>query len=85
MAPHDDECPCDDCRQTSIIKDESRMRPKTEMHAENLLNSLINDATRVEVIEDIGRVVVQSNCKITASLQDEGKTLKIFVERREEK
>jgi hypothetical protein len=37
--------------------------------------------TRLEVIDDRGRRYVEWNCRITESIQDEGRTLKIFVER----
>lgn len=35
--------------------------------------------TRLEVIDESGRVYVNNNCKMELSYQDEGRTLKIFV------
>lgn len=38
------------------------------------------EITRLEIISDKGREYVNNNCKIKLDLQDENKTLKIFVE-----
>ena len=35
--------------------------------------------TRLEVIDESGRVYINNNCKMELSYQDEGRTLKIFV------
>ena len=37
--------------------------------------------TRFEVIDESGRVYVNNKCQIELSYQDEGKTLKVFVEK----
>jgi len=39
-----------------------------------------NKITRIEVITNRGREFVKWNCKIKTEIQDEGKTLKVFVE-----
>jgi len=39
--------------------------------------------TRVEVIDDTGRVLVRYNQEVVLSIQDEGKTLKLFIEERD--
>lgn len=36
--------------------------------------------TRIEIIDETGRAYVRWNTKIELSYQDDGKTLKIFVE-----
>lgn len=38
------------------------------------------EITRLEVIEKTGRKYVHWNCKLRQSIQDNGRTLKIFVE-----
>lgn len=45
------------------------------------VSSAINakELTRLEVIDESGRVYVNNNCKMELSYQDEGGTLKIFV------
>jgi len=59
-----------------------------KVHAEHIVKlhneSLTNKVTRLEVInhqdEPIGRVYSKHNCKnVETSLQDEGRTLKIFI------
>ena len=47
---------------------------QTDMH------QLTNDITRLEVIDSDGRSYSKRGCKIEFSVQDDGKTLKIFVE-----
>lgn len=37
------------------------------------------ELTRLEVIDESGRVYVNNSCKMELSYQDEGRTLKIFV------
>jgi len=37
------------------------------------------ELTRLEVIDESGRVYINNNCKMELSYQDEGRTLKIFV------
>jgi len=45
---------------------------------------MFDNITRFEVIDEkAGRIIVRYNVKIEASLQDDGKTLKIFVSERE--
>lgn len=45
---------------------------------------MFDNITRFEVIDDkSGRLIVRYNVKIEASLQDDGKTLKIFMTERE--
>jgi len=39
-----------------------------------------NDITRLEVIQNSERKFVQWDCKIDVSIQDSGRTMKIFVE-----
>lgn len=43
---------------------------------------MFDNINRLEIIDEKGRSYVEYNCKIKASLQDEGKTLKIFVQKR---
>ena len=43
---------------------------------------MFDNINRFEVIDETGRVYVNNYCKIEASLQDVGQTLKIFVENR---
>ena len=45
----------------------------------NILHD-IKKITRFEVIDKTGRAYVKWDCKIKKSIQDNGKTLKIFVE-----
>ena len=40
---------------------------------------LVSRVTRVEVIDENGRVYTRWNCGVEASLQDDGRTLKLFV------
>ena len=40
-----------------------------------------NKITRFEVIDETGRAYVNNKCQIELSYQDEGKTLKVFVEK----
>lgn len=35
--------------------------------------------TRIEIIDETGRVYVRWDCEITESIQDNGKTVKFFV------
>ena len=41
------------------------------------------ELTRLEVIDESGRVYVNNNCKMELSYQDEGRTLKIFLKKEE--
>lgn len=43
------------------------------------VNKLVAKVTRVEVIDDSGRVYGNRPCRVALSLQDDGKTLKVFV------
>ena len=43
---------------------------------------MFDNINRFEVIDKTGRSYTNYNCKIEAFLQDEGRTLKIFVEPR---
>ena len=50
----------------------------------------LSEVTRIEIInhqdEPIGRVFTKKNCqKVELSLQDEGKTLKIFISKNKDK
>jgi len=47
---------------------------------EKVGDNLYKDVTRFEVIDHNGRSYVSNSVKITPSLQDAGKTLKMFVE-----
>ena len=38
--------------------------------------------TRFEVISDKGREIVEENCNVKLKIQDKGKTLKVFLERK---
>ena len=40
--------------------------------------------TRVEVIDETGRAYVKWNCKVEESIQDQGRTLKLFVSEEDE-
>lgn len=44
-----------------------------------IIPKLLDNVTRLEVIDKQGRVYSQWNCTIELSYQDDGKTLKIFV------
>lgn len=44
-------------------------------------NKDYSKVTRLEVIDDSGRVYVQTQADITVSMQDDGRTMKIFVKR----
>ena len=44
---------------------------------------MFDNITRFEVIDKNGRAVVYDDVKIEASIQDDGRTLKIFVEDRD--
>jgi hypothetical protein len=43
----------------------------------------MNSVTRIEVIDETGRVYARWNVVIHQSYQDEGRTLKVFVKERE--
>jgi hypothetical protein len=43
------------------------------------LSDLLKRVTRVEVIDEKGRAFTRWNVEMTPSLQDEGRTLKVFV------
>lgn len=43
-----------------------------------------NKITRFEMIEENGRSIVKYNCEIELSLQDNGKTLKIFLKNKKQ-
>jgi hypothetical protein len=43
-------------------------------------NHFLKNITRLEIIDDTGRAYVTHNIKITLSIQDEGRTLKIFTD-----
>ena len=51
---------------------------KTEMYMDT------SKVTRFELITENGRSVVEYNCEVELSLQDDGQTLKVFVKRREQ-
>lgn len=46
---------------------------------ENKLKEIQKKITRFEVVDKNGRVYSEWDCKIILSLQDDGKTLKVFV------
>ena len=51
---------------------------------EKINNDLLNDVTRFETIDwtdgvSMGRAFVKYNCKVELQLQDDGRTLKVFV------
>ncbi len=43
----------------------------------------ISKVTRFEVIDDTGRTYSKWDCKVEWQLQDEGRTLKVFVTKQE--
>lgn len=45
---------------------------------------VFDKVTRIEVITDEGRKYVQWDCSLQLSIQDDGKTLKVFVEEKYE-
>ena len=51
---------------------------KTEMYMDT------SKVTRFELITENGRSVVEYNCDVELSLQDDGTTLKVFLKRREQ-
>lgn len=62
------------------------VRKKTAQKALSIIQELQNknkDLTRLEVIDESGRVYINNNCKMKLSYQDEGRTLKIFVNNEE--
>lgn len=40
---------------------------------------IVEEVSRVEVIDETGRQYVRWNCKVEQQLQDDGRTLKLFV------
>jgi len=44
-----------------------------------------NKITRLEIIEDAKRKYVKWDCRITESIQDNGRTLKLFIIDKENK
>lgn len=42
----------------------------------------LDEVTRIEVIDENGRNYVRYDCKTKLSLQDNGRTLKVFIEGR---
>lgn len=43
------------------------------------INELLKDVTRFEIIDDSGRALVRYGIKVELSLQDEARTLKVFL------
>lgn len=41
---------------------------------------ILEDVTRIELIDESGSAYVRHNVAVSYSLQDDGKTLKVFVE-----
>jgi len=40
---------------------------------------LLKNITRIEVIDENGRAYTKWDCKVEESIQDDGRTLKLFV------
>jgi len=59
----------------SLLKDASKIIDE--------LRNKNKELTRLEVIDESGRVYINNNCKMELSYQDEGRTLKIFVDNEE--
>jgi hypothetical protein len=54
----------------------------------NMINSVLENVTRLEVIDhqtpETGRVYVKKDCeKVELSIQDFGKTLKVFISKKD--
>jgi len=68
------------CRDNALEMPRKLARENVELNEES--QQLFNknkELTRLEVIDELGRVYVNNNCKMELSYQDEGRTLKIFV------
>lgn len=48
-----------------------------------VFKAIVKSITKLEVIDESGRVYVYNECKIELSYQDDGRTLKIFVKNKE--
>ena len=46
---------------------------------EKVLENVLKDVTRFEVIDETGRIVVKYNQNIELSFQDDYKSLKVFI------
>lgn len=51
---------------------------KDQQEAEKL-NESLKEVTRFEIIDDSGRALVRRDIKVELSLQDEARTLKVFL------
>ena len=58
----------------------------TEWKKDPLNTTIVNrdKITRLEVIDEQGRVYTNNNCRLEIQQQDEGRTLKVFVTKRTE-
>ena len=51
--------------------------------ADNTINNRYKDVTRFEVIDNVGRIYVKYDVEVVESIQDEGRTLKMFIKNRD--
>lgn len=69
-------------QQDLVIRDESRVRRPVDVLRADMMNISSTTVTRLEVIDETSRAYTRHDCQISIALDDEGKTLKIFVEQR---
>lgn len=44
-----------------------------------ILHKILSQITRIEVIDDKGRAYTKWDCVVTPDIQDDGRTLKLFI------
>jgi hypothetical protein len=54
----------------------------TQMSKIDLMKIVLENVTRLEVIDEPGRTYTRWNCVVEPSVQDEGRTLKLFVSKK---
>ena len=62
--------------QSSVV---SAIRAQGQQEERNMVAAGYEGVTRVEVIDETGRVYVRYGVTVTSDLQDKGRTLKLFV------
>ena len=61
----------------------SILNQDSDLYYYNIEDSDLN-INRVEVIDETGRILVKTDVDVETSMQDDGKTLKIFIEEKDE-
>ena len=59
------------------VNDLQRLKMLSDKYQNDTLDN--QTVTRFEVIDENGRVYVAKDCKVELSYQDDGKTLKVFI------